>query len=156
MTRSDHILTVIAGAAIAACNTSAQAAPFAIACTGKARFSQPVKGKPVERSYALPTQIYVFDEATKRVQHALTPRQQFEDVCFRGGYIDSTTFTPGLISVRSEKKGAMCDFNVDRASGKGEYASYNDLPSGGVSTIDFEMTCDRTDVPVFNPTKNKF
>jgi len=150
-----HYIALTAITAAAASGSSAQAAPFAIACTGKARFSQPVEGKPIERFYDLPTQIYVFDEVTKRVQSALIPRQEFEDVCFRGGYIDSTLFTPGLISVRSEKRGATCDFTVDRASGKGEYASYSDLPGGGLSTIDFEMTCDRTQVPVFDPSRNK-
>jgi len=83
------------------------------------------------------------------------PRQEFEDVCFRDGHIDSVRFSPGLISVRSEKQGAVCDFSVNRASGKAEYVSYRDLP-GGVSSIEFEMTCEPTEVPVFDKSKNKF
>jgi len=156
MTRFKHFVAMIAGVIVVACDTSAQAVPFAVACTGNARFSDTVRGKPVARSYKLPTQIYVFDEAAKRVQRALISRQQFEDVCFRGGYIDSIIFSPGLISVRSEKKGSMCDFKVDRASGKGEFATYDDLPEGGLATIEFEMTCNRTEVPVFDKSRNKF
>jgi len=134
----------------------ANAKPFAIACTGKAKFTDTIQGKAVERSYDLPRQVYVFDEVAKRVQRAMEPRQQFEDVCFRDGYINSVNFTSGLISVRSEKSGQMCDFKVDRSSGKAEFVTHADLPSGGLSSIEFQMTCDRTDVPVFDSSKNKF
>ena len=127
--------------------------PFAIAYTGEAQFADSMAGS---RSYELPTQIYVFDEGTNRVQHALEPRQEFEDVCFRGGYIDRVSFSPGLISVRSEQTGRMCDFSVNRQTGDAEYVTHTDLPGGGFSQIEFRMTCSPAEISVFDRSRNRF
>ncbi|MBA3512676.1 hypothetical protein [Sphingomonas sp.] len=154
--KKSRYFAAVASFSIAACGSNAQAESFAIACKGTAQFMDTIQGKPVKRSYDLPRQIYVFDESAKRVQRAMIPRQQFEDVCFRGGYIDNIIFSPGLISVRSERAGAMCDFKVDRASGKAEFVHHSDLPAGGLSSIEFQMTCDPADLPVFDKSRNKF
>jgi hypothetical protein len=129
---------------------------FAIACTGTARFTDNVSGRESVRAYPLPRNIYVLDEAAKSVQHALEPRQEFEDVCFRDGTIDSVSFSPGLISVRSEKAGDFCDFSVSRATGKGKYFSRAEFGGGQFSQIEFQMTCDRAEIPVFDSSRNRF
>jgi hypothetical protein len=129
---------------------------FAIACTGTARFTDNVTGRESVRAYPLPRRVYVLDETTKSVQHALEPRQEFENVCFRDGYIDSVSFSPGLISVRSEKAGDLCEFSVSRATGEGKYFSRTELGGGQFSQIEFQMTCDRAEIPVFDPRRNRF
>lgn len=129
---------------------------FAIGCTGQAVFTDNVSGKRAERKYPLPKQIYVFDEAAKTVSSALIPRQEFDAVCFRGGYIDSVTFTPGLISVTSEAKGQRCDFAVDRKTGKGEYFSHDDLPNGRFTEMKWTMACTKAEIPVFDSSGNRF
>jgi hypothetical protein len=134
----------------------ATASRFAIGCTGKAVFTDNVSGKPSERKYALPKQIYVFDEAAKTVSAALIPRQQFDTVCFRGGYIDITEFSPGLISVTSEAKGRRCDFTVDRKTGKAEYFSHDDLPNGRYTEMTWTMACTKAEIPVFDTSGNRF
>ena len=149
-----HLMAVSA-AGLVACSSNAQATPFAIACTGIAKFSHKLGGNPSERTYKLPKQVYVFDEQTKRVQLALEPRQEFDDVCIRGGYLTDVMFSPGLITVRSEKKDYMCDFKVSRVSGEASFFTHQDV-RGGFHEIDWKMTCAKTQVPVFDPSKNKF
>jgi len=139
-----------------ACSSASPAAPFAISCIGKAKFVDKAPGKKSERAYDLPPQVYVFDESLKRVQLALEPRQEFEDVCIRGGYIDSTSFSPGLISVRSEKADYMCDFQVNRKMGEAVFFSHSDFPGKRSNEIEFKMTCSPSAIPVFDPSKNKF
>ena len=129
---------------------------FAIGCTGKAVFTDNVSGKHTERKYALPKQIYVFDEAAKTVSRALIPRQEFDTLCFRGGYIDSITFSPGLISLTSEAKGRRCDFTVDRKTGKAEYFSHDDFPNGQYTEMTWTMACTTAEVPVFDASRNRF
>jgi hypothetical protein len=128
----------------------------AIACTGSARFTDNQSGQESSRDYVLPRQVYVLDEAHRRIQRALEPRQEFEDVCFSDGYINSVSFSPGLVSARSEKADAICDFSVSRATGKGQYFSRTDFAGGRFSQIEFQMTCDRAEIPVFDSSRNRF
>ena len=130
--------------------------PFAIECVGKAQFSDDLSGKRVTRDYDIPKQTYVFDEAWKRVQVAAIPRQQFDEVCFRGGYIDTVSFSPGLIQVTSESSGRRCDFTVNRQSGDAEYFSHDDLPGGHFSEMKWLMNCTRTEIPTFDGIRNRF
>jgi hypothetical protein len=148
---------LIAVAMLGACTAQpTHANPFAIECTGTAQMRDKIGDERSVRNYPLPAQTYVFDEGAKRVQKALIPRQQFEDVCFRGGYIDSVTFTPGLIIVHSEKRDGLCDFKVNRKTGEGEYFSRADFSPDRYSEIQFKMTCSPTKIPVFDFSKNKF
>lgn len=128
---------------------------FAVECAGKAVFEDRVQDKVTPRSYDLPSQIYVFNEATRRAQRALIPRQEFEDICFRGGYIDTVDFAPGLINIHSEKAGQTCDLTVDRKSGEATFTSLADVP-GGTSSIEFTMNCEAAAVPKFDPAGNRF
>jgi hypothetical protein len=130
--------------------------PFAIACTGKAQFADTLRGERSVREYDVPTQVYVLDEAARRVERAMEPRQQFEDVCFRGGYIDSISFSPGLVSVRSERAGTLCDFQVSRVSGEAVFFSHQDLPGGRYSQMEWRMTCSPAAIPVFDRSRNRF
>ena len=154
--RANHLTVGIAAIATISCGSIAQAEPFAIACTGTAQFTDKIGDQRSVRNYPLPKQTYVFHEQAKRAQKALEPRQQFEDVCFRGGYIDSVTFTPGLIVVHSEKPNEICDFKVDRKTGEGEYFSRADFAADRYSEIEFKMNCSRAEIPVFDSNKNKF
>jgi hypothetical protein len=129
---------------------------FAIGCVGTAKFTDTGPTQNSVRDYELPKQTYVVDMQAKRVQRALEPRQEFEDICFRGGYIDEVDFSPGQIAVHSEKAGETCDFKVNRSSGAAEYFSEHDLPTGGYVRIEFKMNCDRTEIPVFDPSRNRF
>ena len=156
MMRAKHTPAIIAAIGDISCGSTARASPFAIACTGTAQFTDKIGEEREVRNYPLPEQIYVFDEDAKRAQRALIPRQQFEDVCFRGGYIDNVKFTPGLIIVRSEKQDQLCDFEVNRKTGDGEYFSHADFSADHYNEIQFKMTCSRTEVPVFDSSKNKF
>lgn len=128
---------------------------FAIECAGKAVFEDRVQGKVTTRSYDFPSEIYVFNEATRRAQRALIPRQEFEDICFRGGYIDTIDFAPGLINIHSEKAGQACDFSVDRKSGEATFTTLADIP-GGTLSIEFTMNCKAAVVPKFSPAGNRF
>jgi hypothetical protein len=145
-----------AGAAsLMACSSNARAAPFAVACTGTAKFFDKLAGKPNERTYKIPKQVYVFDEQEKRVQRALEPRREFEDVCVRGGYVNEIMFSPGLITVRTEQRDYMCDFKVSRVTGEAQFFTHQDV-RGGYHEIDWKMTCERAEIPVFDRSKNKF
>lgn len=148
--------TAIIALTVVAAHQSAPAPPFAIQCTGSAEFTDNMSGQDDARRYDLPVQTYVLDEANGNVQRALEPRQQFEDVCFRGGYIDSRAFTPGLITVRSEALGRLCDFTVNRSTGAAEYLSHEDMPGGRFSRIEFDMICEPAEIPVFDSTRNRF
>jgi len=129
---------------------------FAVQCTGTARFSDTVTGELVTRNYELPRQVYVFDEATERVQRAMEPRQEFEDVCPRDGYLARIDFAPGLIQVRSEGEGVLCDFKVSRVTGEAEFSTRQDLPGGRYNEFQWRMTCSRTEIPVFDRSRNPF
>lgn len=129
---------------------------FAVQCTGTARFADTVTGQLMTRNYDLPRQVYVFHEATERVQRAMEPRQEFEDVCPRDGYLSDVSFSPGLIQVRSEGDGVLCDFKVSRVTGEGEFYTHQDLPGGRYNEFEWRMTCSRTEVPVFDRSRNRF
>jgi len=146
----------VAAAGLLACSSNAQAKPFAIACTGTAKFTDTGPTQNSVRDYELPKQIYVIDIQAERVQRALVPRQEFEDICFSGGYIDEVDFSPGQIAVHSEKAGETCDFKVNRLTGSGQYFSEHDLRTGGYVRIEFNMTCNPTEVSVFDPSRNRF
>ena len=77
-------------------------------------------------------------------------------MCFSDGHINRVSFSPGLISVRSEKAGAICDFSVSRATGKGQYFSRTEFGGGRFSQIEFEMICDRAAIPIFDSSRNRF
>ena len=145
------VLTLLMGAAV-----PAAAQPFAIRCTGTAEFTDNMSGESNSRRYDLPPQIYVLDEAGRNVRRALLARQEFEEICFRGGSVDSRSFSPGLIAVRSEATGRLCDFTVNRATGQAEYVSHEDMPGGRFSRIEFNMTCEATEPPVFDRRRNQF
>jgi len=130
--------------------------PFAIQCTGTARFTNDVSGERRTRNYDVPRQVYVIDEANQRVQRAMEPRQQFEDVCGRGDIVDSRSFSPGLINVRTESAGWMCDFTVRRATGEAEFFMFQHLPGGRFNEMKLDMTCSPTEIPVFDPSRNRF
>ena len=87
---------------------------------------------------------------------AAIPRQEFEEVCFRGGNIDSTNFSPGLIQVVSEASDRRCDFTVNRASGDAEYFSHDDYQGGQYSEMKWLMTCKKTKIPSFESVRNRF
>ena len=129
---------------------------FAIECIGKAQFIDNLSGHVSKRDYSLPKQIYVFDEVAKRVHIAAIPRQEFEEVCFRGGYIDSTNFSPGLIQVVSETSDRRCDFAVNRVSGDAEYFSHDDFQGGQYSEMKWLMTCKKTKIPSFKSVRKRF
>ena len=129
---------------------------FAIACVGTAQFRGTTTGSLMTRNYDVPRKVYVFDEAANRVQLTLHPRQEFEDVCFQDGYIASVDFAPGLISVRSEDTGRMCDFKVNRVTGEAEYFSHQDLPGGRYEQMEWRMSCSRAEIPVFDQRRNRF
>ena len=129
---------------------------FAIACEGTARFTETITGERIVRDYDLPTQIYVFHEAERRAQRALVPRLEFEDLCFRGGFIDNIGFSPGLIFVRSERAGEMCDFTVDRTTGEAHYFAHRDLPGGRYSQMAWRMTCSPAELPDFDRDRTRF
>lgn len=151
---------VFACVALVGCQSGTSArdtsAGFAIECVGKATFAGNPNNDSAGRNYDLPSQIYVLNKKAKTVQRALVPRQEYEEVCFTDGYIDAREFSPGLISLTSEKKGARCEFIVDRKSGKGEYFSAEDLPNGSTSKIEFKMICKPTNMPNFNTSENRF
>jgi len=129
---------------------------FAIRCTGTAQFTDNVLGRGNSRRYELPPQVYVLAPASRQVQRALEPRQEFEDICFRDGNIDSRSFSPGLIVVRSEAPGRLCEFTVDRAIGEGGYLSHEDLPGGRFSRVEFDMQCEAAQIPIFDSSRNRF
>lgn len=149
-------IVAVAAALLTGAARPATQGRFAIECTGTAQFSNTMTGQLVARTYDVPRQVYVFDEVAERVQRALEPRQEFEDVCFRGGYIASVTFSPGMISVRSEDTGRMCDFNVSRITGEAEFFSHQDLPAGRYNQMEWRMTCSPTEIPVFDRSGNRF
>lgn len=135
---------------------SAATAPFAIACTGRAEFSRSAAGEVTRGNYDVPRQIYVLNQQAGRVQRAMEPRQQFEDVCSGTGRVTRVDFSPGLIIVHSEGSGSLCDFKVDRRTGEAEFFSHLGLPGGDFHEMEWKMTCDRTDVPVFDTSRNRF
>jgi hypothetical protein len=132
------------------------AGPFAIRCTGSAEFRDKISGERTTRRPELPAQIYVVDEGNRRVQRALVPRQEFEDVCGRGTEQDVRDFSPGLIMVRTLSSDRMCDFRVNRATGEAEYFSHQDLPAGDYNQMEWRMTCSPTQIPVFDRSRNRF
>jgi hypothetical protein len=153
---SDNGLLPIVLLLLAAAAPPPRPQPFAIRCTGDAAFTDNMSGRPNTRRYDLPPQIYVLDEVGQNVRRALEPRQEFEEICFRGGEVDSRSFSQGLIVVHSEAPGRFCDFTVNRATGGGEYVAHEDLPAGRFSRIEFDMTCEATEIPVFDSSRNRF
>jgi hypothetical protein len=148
------ILIIAALAVAGAAEPATQ--PFAIQCTGTARFTSDVSGERRTRNYDVPRQVYVIDEARQRVQRAMEPRQEFEDVCGRGAIVDSRDFSPGLINVRTESAGAMCDFSVNRVTGEAEFFSVQELPGGRFGEMEWNMTCSPTEIPLFDRSRNRF
>ena len=129
---------------------------FAIKCVGTAQFEDNARGKVSKRHYDLPPQVYVFDPVSRRAELALEPRQQFEPICFKGGYLEEIDFSPGLIAVRSEAPGKLCDFRVSRRNGKGEYFSQEDLGANLNSKIQYRLSCARSQIPQFDTNGNRF
>lgn len=154
--RIRRVLLVASAILLIGATRPSEAEDFAIVCTGAAKFENKVAGNVISRNYDLPPRTYVFNEADRRAQHAMMPRQQFEDICFRGSIIDRTDFAPGLINIRSESPGRLCDFSVSRITGVASYLSHSDMPDGGYSSIEFDMHCMPTDVPEFDKSRNRF
>jgi hypothetical protein len=86
----------------------------------------------------------------------MEPRQQFEDVCGGGDAPQRVDYSPGLIIAHSEAPDSLCDFTVDRRTGKAEFFSRLDLPGGQHTEMRWAMTCDRTDIPDFDTSRNRF
>jgi hypothetical protein len=134
----------------------AVAGPFAIRCTGTAEFRDKVAGERTSRRIELPVQTYVMDEGNRRVQRALVPRQEFEDVCGQGTEQDHRDFSAGSIMVRTLSSDRMCAFTVNRVTGEAEYFSHQDLPGGDYNQMEWRMTCSPAQIPVFDRTRNRF
>jgi hypothetical protein len=134
----------------------ATVAPFAIACTGIADRSYSVGGRSSTGSSDLPRQVYVLDEQAQRVQRAMEPRQQFEDVCSTDGAAARVDFSPGQVTAHSEAIDSVCDFKVDRRTGAAEFFWRLDLPGGDFHEMEWNMTCAPTQIPVFDTSRNRF
>lgn len=156
MRRSACAMTLAASCCLVLLAAAPAKGPFAIQCVGTAVFEDSNGGTAKKRSYDLPAQIYVFDEVGRRAQRALIPRQEFEDVCFRGGYIDTVNFAPGLINIHSEKAGSICDLTVNRKTGGASYSSFDEFGGGRSAAIEFTMNCEAAAIPKFDPSKNRF
>lgn len=139
--------------------TAAQAERFAIACEGLATFRHRQGGRMSPEQPPTPTrQIYVIDEEARTVHRALLPRQEFENLC-AASMLCFPTFSPGLISIDNEASEPGSSFHsrltLDRQSGRAEYRL--EMEAGALhSEMHWAMTCERTEIPVFDPSRNRF
>lgn len=144
---------------VLAAPAAAQAERFAIACEGTATFTHREGDGAPRRSPVEPMrQVYVIDEEAETVHRALEPRQEFEDLCIGSG-LCFRSFSPGLILVDTELDEpdgfAMTQLMIDRRTGAATYEM--DLRFGRRETqTRWEMQCERTEIPVFDTSRNRF
>jgi hypothetical protein len=139
--------------------STAQAERFAVACSGTAHAEQNLAGPAVQSRDVLPQQIYIIDEQKSTVQRALLPRQQFENLC-PSETVASVDISPGLIRVTSapdvSENAVDCSFELDRQTGKGLFKLDMSFPGNRYNRLRWDMTCEKTAIPVFDLTKNRF
>jgi hypothetical protein len=138
---------------------------FAISCTGKITFEDNSASGDRARTSVIGPDIYVVDLNVGEVLHALPPRQEFERVCARGKTPQKADASPGLVQVDyhdydsinfpKERVWVDCSFKLDRETGTVLY--YDKVKSE--DGIEFgetrEMTCTKSEIPVFDSSRNK-
>jgi hypothetical protein len=138
---------------------AAQAERFGIDCEGTASFTHSRNGEAGTPQPSMPTrQTYVIDEEMRTVHRALTPRQEFEDLCGTRGTC-FRTFSPGLIRIELEidepDSTWRSELTLDRQSGRADYRFV--MTAGTLrSGAHWQMTCVRGEIPVFDARRNRF
>lgn len=132
---------------------------FAFQCVGTA-LTKVDRGDVGEKK-VLTRQIYVVDPKANLITRALFPRREFDPVCESKSEIGSVSISTGLITARSAdplQTDPMwtCEFEVDRASGKGRHLIRAEWTNGGLFEMDWDMKCEKATIPVFAPSKLKF
>jgi len=151
-------LALILTASLATGSMPDREGPVAIACVGTSTAtSDSGRGK----SDDIPQQVFVFDAATESVRRALEPRQEFEEVCGSTKGLRFVSISPGLVTASSEDPSDSnplwtCKFEVDRMAGEATYSLRGEWKGGRFHEFVWEMTCRKTEVPVFDLSKRKF
>ena len=134
---------------------------FAVECVGTSKSRSTLSGRLVENSDDLGKQVYVVDPVKEAVYRALFPRQEFDPVCAGKGQIPFGSVSPGLILAKSEDPYgsdpfSTCDFELDRMTGKGTQSLNMEWSDGRYIKLEWTFDCEKTEVPIFDPTKRKF
>jgi hypothetical protein len=137
---------------------AAHAERFAVHCRGEATFTFTMNGRTSPPRPPEPTQqIYVIDEEARTVHRALMPRQEFEDMCGTQGRC-FRTFSPGLILIDQDIDGPVTmrsRLRLDRQSGRADFEM--DVSDAQTRTASrWRMECERGEIPVFDPRRNRF
>jgi hypothetical protein len=138
----------------------AEAAKFAVACTGTGYSEHNLTGTVRKSTTQLPLQIYVIDEEKESVQRALMPRQEFDTICSSEKGAPFVSISPGLILVSGapdySETSVECRLELDRKSGKASHLLKMNLGGERYNELRWEMMCEKTSIPVFKPDENKF
>jgi hypothetical protein len=140
--------------------TVSPAARIGIACVGTSFAEHNLTGAVRQSAVPMPKQIYVIDEERKTVERALMPRQEFETVCSSKKGPPFVSISPGLVLVSAAPdfsvNGTECSLELDRQTGKAVYVLKMNFEGGHYDQLRWEMTCEKSSIPVFHPEKNKF
>ena len=145
---------------LALSSTVANAEMFAISCTGTSTWEDTVTGQKIGKTNTLPEQIYIIDTDANKVRHVLKAMQEIEDTCSvieRDCHVD---ISQGLIKVWGSQPDGDTDtsvaLDIDRADGKATYDLKLAYPDGRYHDARWDMVCQKTAIPIFDKSKNKF
>ena len=134
---------------------------FAILCNGEAAFSNSRIQNGAARRNPTGPQTFVIDETSSAVFRALEPRQEFDLICGSNGKPAKAHISPGMVTASSFERSSdgtvtECNLEIDRKAGTAVYELKMEFGFGGFNNSVWTMNCQRTSVPEFDKSRNKF
>ena len=134
---------------------------YAILCQGDAAFSNSRIQNGASRRNPTGPQIFVIDETSSSVFRALEPRQEFDPICGSNGKAAKAYISPGMVTSSSSELSSdgtitECNLEIDRKAGTAVYELKMNFGFGGFNNSVWTMNCQRTSVPEFDKSGNKF
>jgi hypothetical protein len=128
---------------------------FAISCEGDATFESVNAGRSSSSTDPSGRQVFVIDESQHVVFRALFPRQEYDPICGAS----EAHISPGRITIfsveRDDRSSTICELSIDRQAGTAEYILNIDFENGRAQNMKWTMDCERTEIPIFDTSRNK-
>lgn len=153
------IIRLAAIAALLALPSAASAEAFAIECSGSRTWTDTITIRKLTGTTPLKREVFVIDPDKSEVRHLLYGGREYEDTCvFKQDCV--VTVGTNVVNVSAFKRDSDSMYSVDltiyRTDGKLTKDIDTDLDDGRYRHEHTDMTCSKTDVPVFEKALNKF
>lgn len=147
------IIRMLAPIALLGIGTTAEAAKFAVRCSGTDFMDDNTSGALVSTKYALDGQVYVIDEDARQVLRAVDARKQLVDLCDVTKPSCEIKDASDYLETRgvAQKDGytAAISFEYNKETGTALHEVNMDYDDGRYVHIRWQMNCQKAPIPTF-------